>query len=374
MTNDRIYLSAPHVGARERELLLDAFDSGWVAPLGPHVDALEAEFRAHFDGRDVAALSSGTAALHLALLLAGVEAGDEVLMSTLTFVATANAVMYTGARPTFIDSDRSSWNIDPELLSASLEERANQGRLPAAVVAVDLYGQCADYDLLGAACEQYAVPLISDAAEALGATYRGRPAGSLGDSAVMSFNGNKIITTSGGGLLVSDAETVARARHLATQAKLPYLHYEHEEVGFNYRMSNLLAAVGRGQLESLPGKVKRRRDINRVYRESLSGVEGLRFMPEADYGIPTSWLTVVQLDESRHPLPHEVCRRMAEFNIECRPAWKPMHQQPIFDGCETVGGTVADEVFRTGLCLPSGSRMTEAQHARVIDALLGALG
>ncbi len=277
----RIYLSPPDVGPAEREALLTAFDGGWIAPVGPEVDAFEREVAAITGTRHAAALSSGTAALHLALLASGVGPGDEVLVPTLTFVATASPVVHIGAEPTFIDCEPGSWNIDPSLVADLLDERAQQGRLPAAVIAVDLYGQCADADALAEACRPHGVALIEDAAEALGATYHGRPAGSLAPVGVISFNGNKIITTSGGGMLVSDDEAmVARARHLATQAREPAPHYEHTEIGFNYRMSNLLAALGRAQLRSLPERIARRRAIKARYRAALEDGHGITFMPD----------------------------------------------------------------------------------------------
>jgi dTDP-4-amino-4,6-dideoxygalactose transaminase len=371
----RIYLSPPDVGPAEREALLTAFDGGWIAPVGPEVDAFEREVAAVTGTRHAAALSSGTAALHLALLASGVGPGDEVLVPTLTFVATASPVVHIGAEPTFVDCEPGSWNIDPSLVADLLDERAQQGRLPAAVIAVDLYGQCADADGLAEACRPHGVALIEDAAEALGATYHGRPAGSLAPIGVISFNGNKIITTSGGGMLVSDDEAVVdRARHLATQAREPAPHYEHTEIGFNYRMSNLLAALGRGQLEGLPAKVARRRAINAAYRAAFAEVPGIAFMPNAPYGGSTNWLTVVTVDESESGANPELIRRHLEtLDIEARHAWKPMHLQPLFRGCPMRGGAVAEEIFRTGLCLPSGSSMTDADVDRVVNGVLTAM-
>jgi dTDP-4-amino-4,6-dideoxygalactose transaminase len=365
----RLFLSPPEVGARERALLLEAFDSNWIAPLGPHVDAFEQEFAAFVGSRSAAALSSGTAALHLALMLLGVGPGDEVLVPSLTFVASANAVVYVGARPVFVDSDRATWNLDPELVEEELAARFHAGRdQPAALVGGGLYGQCVDWAPILASCSTYGVPVIEDAAEALGATYRGKPAGSFGALNVFSFNGNKIITTSGGGMLVGDDPAVIeRARHLGAQARDPAPHYEHTEIGFNYRMSNLLAAVGRGQLETLTTKVGRRRAINARYREALRGVEGIGFMPNAPEGQPTNWLTVITVDD---PTPFR--EHLESLDIEARPAWKPMHMQPVFAGCEMRGGAVAEEIFRTGLCLPSGSSMTDADVDRVVNALLEA--
>jgi dTDP-4-amino-4,6-dideoxygalactose transaminase len=370
---DRILLSPPDVGARERELLLEAFDSNWIAPLGPQVDAFEAEFAAHVGGgRSACALASGTAALHLALLLHDIGPGDEVLTASFTFCATANAITYTGARPVLVDSHWRSWNIDPELVAAELHRRAAAGTLPKAVVSVDLFGQCADYDALTAACAPYDVPVIADAAEALGATYLGEPAGRQTDLAVFSFNGNKILTTSGGGMLTGPAELMDRARYLAAQARRPALHYEHTEIGFNYRMSNLLAAVGRGQLEGLAHKVALRQAINKRYRDGLRNLP-VSFMPRAAYGTPTNWLTVMLLDPDLPITPHQVCEALAGADIEARPAWKPLHLQPLYRGNECVGGAVAEEIYRRAVCLPSGSSLTEAQQERVISALTAAV-
>ena len=367
----RIYLSPPDVGARERELLLDAFDSGWIAPLGPHVDALEREFADAVGVPHAVALSSGTAALHLGLQIAGVQPGDDVITSTLTFAATANAICYQGASPVFIDVSAGTWNLDPDLLEEELAARNRQGNLPAAVISVDLYGQCADYQRIVAICERYGVPLLEDAAEALGATCGSRNAGAFGECAAFSFNGNKIITTSGGGMLVSHSrEVVERARHLSTQARQPVAHYEHEEVGYNYRLSNLLAAIGRGQLESLPGKIERRRDINARYRAALGVHEGVAFMPEAPYGRSNAWLTCLTIDPVGFGIDRETLRQfLAARDIESRPVWKPMHLQPVFRQCETRGGDVAAQLFRDGLCLPSGSSLTDAQQDTVISSI-----
>lgn len=359
----RIYLSPPDVGDDERRLLLDAFDSNWIAPVGPHVDAFEQEMTAALGVRHAVALSSGTAALHLALLLAGVHRGDDVIVPTLTFAATAFAVHYLGARPVFIDADPMTWNIDPRLLGEELEARAASECLPAAVITVDLYGQCADYGAIRNLCDRYGVPLIEDAAEALGATYAGQAAGTFGDSAILSFNGNKVITTSAGGMFLSDREDWAQqARFLATQARAPALHYEHAAVGYNYRMSNLLAAVGRGQLPSLATKVDRRRAINARYRQLLSGIPGIDFMPEANYGRGTSWLTVITVDPKAFGADRDaVISRLAEHDIEGRPAWKPMHRQPVFADHPCRGREIADRIFDRGVCLPSGSSLADEE-------------
>ena len=369
----RLYLSPPEMAASERDLLLQAFDSNWITTTGAHVSAFEEELAAFCGSPAAVALASGTSALHLALQLVGASAGDTVFVSSLTFIAPANAVCYLGATPCFIDSERQTWNMDPDLLAEALEQAAGCRRLPAAVIAVDVYGQCAQLDRIAEACAVYDVPLIEDAAEALGATWQGRHAGTWGRLGVFSFNGNKIITTGGGGALVGGSESVDRARYLSQQARQPVLHYEHVDVGYNYRLSNLLAAVGRGQLADLPRKIERRHELNTLYREALSSVGGLEFMPWDERGKPNGWLTVVTLPPGS-PSPTEVCGRLNALDIEARPAWKPMHLQPVFAEAPRYGGNVSAELFDTGLCLPSGSAMTDGDVERVVSALRGALG
>jgi dTDP-4-amino-4,6-dideoxygalactose transaminase len=368
---DRVYLSPPHVGAEERRLLLEAFESNWIAPVGPHLDRFEQEFADRLTLPSAVALSSGTAALHLALHIVGVTRHDEVLTSTLTFAATANAITYLGARPVFLDSTPATWTMDPGLLQEELETCARRGRLPKAVMAVDLYGQCADYEKLVAACRRYEVPLIADASEALGATYRGEQAGRFGEMAAFSFNGNKIITSGGGGMLVSKrTEWIARARYLATQARDPAPHYQHSEIGFNYRMSNLLAAVGLGQLRNLDVRLAQRRANNDYYRRHLARLPGIEVMPEASYGRSNCWLTCITVDPNRFGATREDLRQRLELgNIESRPVWKPMHLQPAFAGCRVRGGAVAAKLFERGLCLPSGSSLTEKDRGRVIEVI-----
>lgn len=367
----RIYLSPPHLGHAEEELVHEAFTSNWIAPLGPHVEAFQHEFCEAVGARHALALNSGTAALHLALQLAGVGQGDEVLVSTLTFVASANPVCYLRARPSFIDSESGSWNMDPGLLADTLRQRARAGRLPRAVVVVHLYGQSADLAPMLESCAQYGVPLIEDAAEALGASYRGRSPGVLGRAGVFSFNGNKIITTSGGGMLVSDDEKlIAHARKLASQARDSAPHYQHSEIGYNYRLSNVCAAIGRGQLRVLPDRVAARRRVFQLYQAALGGLPGLSFMPEAAWGQHSRWLTVLTIDPERFGTDRETVRLMLEAaNIEARPVWKPMHVQPIFAGADVVGGRVAERLFEQGLCLPSGSSLTDQQVNRVITEI-----
>jgi pyridoxal phosphate-dependent aminotransferase EpsN len=357
------------MGPDERQLLLEAFDSNWIAPLGPHVDAFERELAARVGVPHAAALSSGTAALHLALELLGVGRGDEVYVATLTFAASANPVVYQGATPVFLDSERETWNLDPGLLEETLRAAARRGKLPKAVIAVDLYGQCAQLDRIEQVCAEFQVPLVEDAAEALGATWRGRPAGSFGAMAAFSFNGNKIITTSGGGMLVSrEARFVEQARFLSTQARDPAPHYEHSRIGHNYRLSNLLAALGRGQLRVLDERIAARRAHRTFYEKALGGLPGVGFMPLSPHGEWNGWLTVVTIDPRRFGATREEVRRALEAeNIEARPVWKPMHLQPVFRECRVVGGAVAAEAFELGLCLPSGSSLTASDRDRVVE-------
>jgi dTDP-4-amino-4,6-dideoxygalactose transaminase len=367
----RIYVSPPHMGRDERALLLDAFDSNWIAPTGPHLECFERELAARVGVEDAVAVSSGTAALHLALMLLGVGEGDEVIAPTLTFAATLNAIRYVGAVPVLIDSDRETWTIDPGLVIEELEHCAQKGKLPKALIAVDLYGQCADYDPLVEACSRYGIPVVADACESLGATYRQQAAGSQGAMGVFSFNGNKIITTGGGGMLVSnDGDWIERARHLSTHARDSAAHYEHSQVGYSYRMSNLLAAVGRGQLRVLDDRVARRRNNNAVYRRELSGRPGISFMPEAAYGQATFWLTAISVDAPVFGVDREDLRlHLEQEDIESRPLLKPMHLQPAFRGCRVRGGSVSAKLFDNGLCLPSGSSLESSDLDRVVAAI-----
>lgn len=368
-----IYLSPPDLNGTELDALTRAVSSRWLAPLGPEVDAFEAEVAALVQMPHAVATSSGTAALHLALVVAGVQAGDEVWTATLTFAATANPIAYLGARPVFFDATPDSWCIDARRLYEALEEAAKRGRLPRAVIAVDLYGQCADYDVFADACRRHGVVLIEDAAEALGATYRGRPAGCFGDISILSFNGNKIVTTSGGGMLLArDRRHAERARYLATQAREPARHYEHVEIGYNYRLSNLLAAVGRAQLSDLDRRVAARRRINQRYRERLGTLPGWSFMPEAANGTCTFWLTCATVDPRAFGASRDdVLDALARDSIEGRPVWKPLHMQRSFAGSRTIGGEVAETLFGTGICLPSGSSLTDEQLDRICRIVEG---
>ncbi len=371
MTMERIYLSPPHMGPDERELLLEAFDSNWIAPLGPHVDQFEQEFAEYVGSRSAAALSSGTGAIHLALLLLGVGQGDRVYLPSLTFCGSVNPVMYVGAEPVFLDSERKTWNMDPDLLARQLEEDAKSGKLPKAVMVVHIYGQSAQLAQIAECCARYDIPLIEDAAEALGTLYQGTHVGTTGVLSIFSFNGNKIISTSGGGMLVSnDPDLTARARFLSTQARENQPHYEHEVIGFNYRMSNLLAAVGRGQLRHIEQRVAARRANFDDYAERLGSLPGITMMPEAEGDRATRWLSVIEIDEQLFGASTEQIRESLEaLNIETRPLWKPMHMQPVFSECQMVGGEICEELFRDGLCLPSGSALEAPQRDRIIEAI-----
>lgn len=368
----RIYLSPPHIEGNELQLVADAFATNWIAPLGPHVIAFESEMCEKTGAKHACALSSGTAGLHLALLMLGVGRGDEVWCSTFTFAASANAIAYVNATPVFVDSDRATWNMDPSLLTQALEDANKRNCLPKAVIVVDVYGQCADYDPILEICGRFGIPVIEDAAEALGSTYKDRMAGTLGEMAILSFNGNKIITTGGGGMLLSPHTKYAeRALYLATQARDPAPHYEHSVVGFNYRMSNVLAAIGRGQLQQLNNKVAARRHNLDVYAKTIGQIPGVEMMPEAPYGRANRWLTCLTMDSTKTGVtPEQLRLHLEQSNIESRPVWKPMHLQPVFQGCKIIGGGVSAYLFENGLCLPSGSNLTTAERERVISSIL----
>lgn len=371
----RIFLSSPHLCGLERRYVQDAFDSNWIAPLGPHVDAFESELADRVGAAGAAALSSGTAAIHLGLRILGVQPGDTVFCSTATFVATANPILYLGAEPVFIDSEPSSWNMSPIALQRAFDEAERSGRLPRAVIVVDLYGQSADMDPLRAICDRYGVPILEDAAEALGATYKGKSCGMQASLGVFSFNGNKIITTSGGGALVSDdLEALDKARFWATQARDAAPHFQHSELGHNYRMSNVLAAIGRGQLRVLQDRVIARRAVFERYYEALGDIDGVAFMPEASFGRSNRWLTTMTIDPSRAGTSAEAVREeLDSYNIEARPVWKPLHLQPLFWNAPFYPhgeeGSVAHNLFDLGLCLPSGSNLTDDDLDFVIERL-----
>ena len=370
----RIHLSSPDVGQAEEDALIRAFRSNWIAPLGPEVDAFEAELAAVCGREHAVALASGTAALHLGLLVLGVQPGDVVVTATLTFAATANAITYTGAEPVFVDCDETG-NIDPDLLAEALDALAGEGRRVAAVVPVDLLGKAADHTRIDAIAAAHGVPVLSDAAESLGATHAGRPAPSYGVAAAVSFNGNKIMTTSGGGALLTDDKAFAdRVRYLATQARQPVVHYEHTDIGYNYRLSNLLAALGRAQLGRLDAMIARRHALRAHYRELFAGVPGVSIFGEPSEE-DNCWLTSVLVDADAAGFSAEDVRlALLEANIEARPLWKPMHLQPVFAGARAFVNGTSQRLFETGLSLPSGSVLTDVEVARVDAALAPFVG
>jgi dTDP-4-amino-4,6-dideoxygalactose transaminase len=374
--DSQILLSTPHIGTSELAYVEEAFRTNWIAPLGPNVDAFESELAELVGAGYAAALSSGTAAIHLALRLLGVKEGDHVFCTSLTFVASANPILYERAVPVFIDSEPETWNMSPSALRAAFEQADMEGKLPKAVIVVNLYGQSADMDPILAICNHYQVPIIEDAAESLGATYKGRASGTLGRLGVYSFNGNKIVTTSGGGMLVSDdARLIARARHLSTQSREAAAHYEHTEVGYNYRMSNVLAGIGRGQLQVLNDRVLSRRHVFATYQRLLADVPEIEWMPEASFGTANRWLTACTLSGPLRPA--DLIRALAKEKIEARPVWKPMHLQPLFAGRTFTphrpGVDVAADLFLRGVCIPSGSNMTESQVDRIARVIRSAV-
>ena len=370
--NKRIFLSPPHMSGRELQLVAEAFESNYIAPLGPQVDAFEQEFATKTGIPHTLALSSGTAALHLALHQLGIGPGDEVMASTLTFIGSVTPATFLGSKLVFVDADYATWNLNPELLADHIEQRAKSGRLPKAVIPTDLYGQCADLDCILEICEPYEIPVIVDAAEAVGATYKGRSAGAGAMAAAFSFNGNKIITTSGGGILASeDAGFIERARFVSQQARDPAPHYEHSKIGYNYRMSNILAAIGRAQLKVLDERVKQKHLIFNKYRSFFADIDGIEFMPEAAYGSSNRWLTVILITPEKFGADREDVRLALEAeNIEARPVWKPMHLQPVFSDSECIGGSVAEDLFSRGLCLPSGTALTDKDLNRISSTIL----
>jgi dTDP-4-amino-4,6-dideoxygalactose transaminase len=366
----RVFLSAPDVGELEESFVLNALRSGWVAPAGPDVDAFEREVADRVGVAHAVALSSGTAALHLALLALGVGPGQVVIVPTLTFAATANAVVYTGAEPFFVDCDAATGNIDVALLASVLDSLRREGRPIGAVIPVDMFGRCADYDAILPLCAEYGVPVLEDAAEALGAAYGGQAAGSFGVAAALSFNGNKIMTTSGGGMLLSNSRSLAdRCRYLSTQARQPVVHYEHTDIGYNYRLSNLLAALGRAQLRRLDAMIERRRALRERYAKLFAGVDGVSLLGADDPGA-NCWLTSIVVDPARTGwAASDLAAHLAHRDIETRPVWKPMHLQPVFADAQTAVTGAAERLFAHGLTLPSGSVLQEPHIERVFDAI-----
>lgn len=372
----RILLSSPHMGGNEMKYVQEAFDTNWIAPLGANVDGFEQELASYVGINAASATSSGTGAIHLALNLLGVEAGDTVFCSTLTFIASANPILYLGAKPVFIDSEPTTWNMSPQALAKALEETGTKGQLPKAVIVVDLYGQSARMDEIMQLCNQYDVPVIEDAAESLGSTYKGKKSGTFGQFGVYSFNGNKIITTSGGGMLVSDDETlIAKSRFLATQARDAAKHYQHSVVGYNYRMSNIVAGIGRGQLEMLDERVTQKRAIFECYANAFGEIDGIDMMPELEGTFSNRWLTTMTLNPEKISIgPYQLMHRLDGANIESRPVWKPLHMQPLFEGCKfyehAVDDIVSERLFATGICLPSDTKMTLEEQQRVIKLIV----
>jgi len=363
----------------EQRYIQEAFESNWIAPLGPNVDGFEKEIASYVGVSEAVAVSSGTAAIHLALSLLGVTKGDTVFCSTLTFIASANPIIYQGAEPIFIDSESETWNMSPQALKRALQDASIEGALPKAVIVVNLYGQSAKMDEILSLCNQYNVPVIEDAAESLGSTYKGKASGTFGKFGVYSFNGNKIITTSGGGMLVSnDVAALQQARFLATQARDSASHYQHSQLGYNYRMSNILAGVGRAQLQVLKNRVEARRQIFERYYQELAGLTGITFMPELSNTKTNRWLTVLTINEKEAGISAaQLVQAFTEQNIEARPVWKPLHMQPLFQGVRyyphSENDDIAQLLFQTGICLPSGSNMTEDDQNRVVKCLKKAL-
>ena len=375
MNNPKIWLSSPHMGGGELAFVNEAFETNWIAPLGPHVNGFEKDLENFVGGQyKAAALNSGTAALHLALIILGVKAGDEVICQSMTFSASANPIVYQGATPVFIDSEEDTWNMSPWVLETAIQDRIKSGKKPKAIIVVHLYGMPAKMDEILAISKKYEIPLIEDAAEALGSTYKGKAAGSFGDLSILSFNGNKIITTSGGGALLSkNEEWISKARFLATQARDPAPHYEHSHIGYNYRMSNICAGIGRGQMQVLHKRIEQRRKNFTFYTNALAQKEEIKFLAEKnDNFFSNRWLTTILVSDIK--ALKNIHTSLSDNNIECRPLWKPMHLQPVFAGVPYYGEKISENLFNSGLCLPSGSNLTEKHLSRVVDKINVALG
>jgi len=369
----RILLSVPHMGGREQAYVHGAFSSNWLSSAGPNIAAFEHQFEQRL-GVSTVAVASGTAAIHLGLRALGVKQGDTVFCSDLTFVASVNPIRYLAAEPVFIDSEPSTWNMDPHVLARALRTAADVNRLPRAVVVVHIFGQCADMDPIREVCARYSVPILEDAAEAVGALYKGKPAGTLGDAAVFSFNGNKIITTTGGGMFLSDDRSLTeKVRLWANQARDPGVAYEHSEIGYNYRMSNVLAGIGRGQFEVLDLRVEQRRAIFSNYRDAFADVPGISPMPEAGFGLCTNWLSCFLIDEAKFGCSRDqLIAHLDAAQVESRPVWKPMHMQPLYAATQCYGGEVSESLFRRGICLPSSSSLSPEEQSYVIAEVLQA--
>jgi dTDP-4-amino-4,6-dideoxygalactose transaminase len=371
--NEKIWLSSPHMGEKERRFVAEAFDTNWVAPLGPNVNGFEENIASYLEhGTHVAALSSGTSALHLALILLNIQAQDEVICQSMTFSASANPIRYQHATPVFVDSEEETWNMDPELLEEVIKDRMAKGKKPKAIIPVHLYGMPASIKEIMAIAEKYGIPVVEDAAEALGSSINAQKCGTFGEFGILSFNGNKIITTSGGGALVSKHEhLIKQATFLATQARDPAPHYQHSQIGYNYRMSNICAGIGRGQMEVLPERIEQRRRNFSFYQEQLKRFPAISFVNEPEGFYSNRWLTTILVDpEESGGVTRETIRLALEKeNIESRPLWKPMHLQPVFKGYPYYGGNVAEQLFDNGLCLPSGSNLKEEELERVVKCI-----
>ena len=371
----RIYLSPPDISKQDRSAVESAFDSGWVAPVGPDLDAFEAEVASRVDRSYACAVNSGTSALHLALLSLGIQPGDRVICPSLTFAGCAFPITYCGAEPIFVDSESDTWNMDPNLLKSAIETSLAEGNKPKAVIVVQIYGQCAKMDPILALCDEHQIPLIEDAAESMGASYKGKPAGSFGDLSFLSFNGNKIITTSGGGMLLgNDQALIEKARYLSQQAREPVLHYEHKAIGYNYRLSNLLAALGRSQLTDLDRRIAIRKKHFEAYTQSIGELPGISFMPISSEGTPNYWLSCMIIDRTQSKVSRdELISICNDASIEVRPTWKPLHMQKVFQEKQMFGGVVSESLFHDGLCLPSGSNLSDKDREKVISTLSSAL-
>jgi dTDP-4-amino-4,6-dideoxygalactose transaminase len=368
--NSKIWLSSPHMGGLEINYINQAFETNWVSPAGPNLDAFEKELVEYNDASNCAALSSGTAAIHLALIILGVKTGDEVLCSTFTFAGTCNPIVYLGATPVFIDSEQDSWNMDPAVLRTAIEDRVRKGKLPKAIIPVHLYGMPARIDEIMEIAREYNIPVVEDAAEGLGSTYKGKKLGTFGNIGIYSFNGNKIITTSGGGAMVSrNSEWIQKAKFLSTQARDQAPHYQHSQIGYNYRLSNVCAGIGRGQLKVLDQRVQQRREVYEFYRNELSEFKGLSFQPQPENCFSNRWLTCIVLNEQSGLEPSDIRISLEKENIESRPLWKPMHLQPVFKDVPYYGANVSEELFNKGLCLPSGSNLSRQELERVVNSI-----
>ena len=366
--NEKIWLSSPHISTNEQEYVNEAFKSNWIAPVGPHIDSFEKNLSEISNNYHVAALNSGTAAIHLALLVLGVKRNDNVICSSFTFAASTNPIIYVGAQPVLIDSEKETWNMCPVLLENAILELSSINKKPKAIILVHLYGFPAKLNEIISISKKYKIPIIEDAAEAIGSTFNNKPLGTFGDLGIFSFNGNKIITTSSGGALISkNIDFIKKAKFLATQAREDYPHYEHKEIGYNYRMSNVCAAIGLGQLEVLEKRVKKRRYIYEYYKSKLSDIKQIKFLEELPGYYSNRWLTTILFDKEAIINRETVRLSLLKENIESRPLWKPMHLQPLFKNCKVFDNGVSEDLFRRGLCLPSGSNINDINLDRVID-------